>query len=160
MRDAYTWTRNRCTQARRCGLDFAALEDMALHFQRQYHRNIRDAKRRALEGVPRHYRQHLEGVAIPPAVEPIYGDSPTLCSGELTFNHDQGRLIHCLETFSPLPSIQDETPRDRSLPDALPVGKVTEHEIEVALMRMASWKAPGPAGLPVVVWQKVWSTVK
>lgn len=30
----------------------------------------------------------------------------------------------------------------------------------MALMRMASWKAPGPDGLPVVVWQQMWPTVK
>lgn len=27
-------------------------------------------------------------------------------------------------------------------------------------MRMASWKAPGPDALPVVVWQQMWPTVK
>lgn len=34
------------------------------------------------------------------------------------------------------------------------------HEIEEALTRMASWKAPGPDGLPVVMWQQIWPTVK
>jgi hypothetical protein len=33
-------------------------------------------------------------------------------------------------------------------------------EIETALTRMSSWKAPGPDGLPVVVWQQIWPTVK
>jgi hypothetical protein len=89
------------------------------------------------------------------------GTVSTLRSGDQTINDDQGKAHILLETFfPPLPNIQDEPPRDRSLPDALPMEMITEHEIEMALMRMASWKAPGPDGLPVVVWQQMWPTVK
>ncbi|KAI9036908.1 uncharacterized protein KD926_001223 [Aspergillus affinis] len=37
---------------------------------------------------------------------------------------------------------------------------ITEQEIKVAPMRMASWTASGPDALPVVMWQQVWPTVK
>ena len=52
LRDTYTWARNRRMQARRYGVDVAALEDTALYLRRQYHRAIRDAKRR-------HWREFL-----------------------------------------------------------------------------------------------------
>jgi len=89
------------------------------------------------------------------------GIVPTLRSGEQTINDDQGKAQALLETFfPPLPDVEDEPPRDRFLSDALPLEIITDHEIEVALVKMASWKAPGPDGLPVVVWQQVWPTVK
>ena len=66
------------------------------------------------------------------------GQVPTLRSGEQTVNDDQGKAHVLLETFfPPLPQIQDEPPRDRSLPDALPMEMLTEHEVEDALRRMA-----------------------
>ncbi|KAJ5091031.1 hypothetical protein N7532_009715 [Penicillium argentinense] len=118
LRNTYIWARNRCTQARRYGVDLTALEDTAL-------------------------------------------DSPYTALGDQTINDDQGKAHTLLRTFfPPPPNIQDEPPRDKSLPDALPMEMITEHEIEVALKRMASWKAPGPNALPVVVWQQIWPTVK
>ena len=161
LRDTYTWTRNQCTQARRYGSDCGALEDHALYLRRQYHRAIRDAKRL-------HWREFLANTDnvwkaaryLQPRDQSM-GQVPTLRSGEQTVNDDQGKAHVLLETFfPPLPQIQDEPPRDRSLPDALPMEMLTEHEIEDALRRMAPWKAPGPDGLPVVVWQQVWPTVK
>jgi hypothetical protein len=89
------------------------------------------------------------------------GIVPTLRSGDQTINDDQGKAHALLETFfPPLPNIQDESPGDRPLPGALPMETITPHEVEAALMRMASWKAPGPDALPVVVWQQIWPTVK
>jgi hypothetical protein len=89
------------------------------------------------------------------------GIVPTLHLGEQTISDDQGKAHALLETFfPPLPTIQDEPPRDHSLPDALPMELITEHEIETALMRMTPWKAPGPDALPVVVWQQTWPIVK
>ena len=37
---------------------------------------------------------------------------------------------------------------------------ITPHEIEAALTKMASWKAPGADALPVVMWPQIWPTVK
>ncbi|KAJ5556699.1 hypothetical protein N7494_000614 [Penicillium frequentans] len=161
LRDTYTWTRNQCTQARRYGSDCGALEDHALYLRRQNHRAIRDAKRL-------HWREFLANIDnvwkaaryLQPRDQTM-GQVPTLRSGEQTVNDDQGKAHVLLETFfPPLPQIQDEPPRDRPLPDALPMEMLTEHEIEDTLRRMAPWKAPGPDGLPVVVWQQVWPTVK
>ncbi|KAJ5117672.1 hypothetical protein N7448_011304 [Penicillium atrosanguineum] len=161
LRDTYTWTRNRSTQARRYGVDPAALEDTALCLRRRYHRAIRDAKRR-------HWREFLDNTDnIWKAVRYLQpGDQsmgivPTLRSGERTINDDQGKAHALLETFfPPLPIIQGGPRRDGSLPDALPMETITDHEIEMTLMRMAPWKAPGPDALPVVVWQQIWPTVK
>ncbi|KAJ5288337.1 hypothetical protein N7508_011112 [Penicillium antarcticum] len=161
LRDTYTWARNRRTQARRYGVDLAALDDTASYLRKQYHRAIRDAKRR-------HWREFLDNTdniwKAARYLQPgslSMGIVPTLRSGEQTINDDQGKAHALLETFfPPLPNVQDEPPRDRLLPDALPMETITKHEIEVALMRMASWKAPGPDALPVVVWQQMWPTVK
>jgi hypothetical protein len=62
--------------------------------------------------------------------------------------------------FPPLPNIPDKLQGEGQQPGALPMGTIAPHEIEAALMMMASWRAPGPDGLPVVVWQQVWPTVK
>ncbi|KAJ5215587.1 uncharacterized protein N7498_001994 [Penicillium cinerascens] len=151
LRDSYTWARNRCTQARRYGVDVAALEDTALYLRRQYHRAIRDAKRR-------HWREFLSNTDniwkaaryLQPGDHSM-GIVPTLRSGEQTISDDQGKAHALLETFfPPLPDIQDEPPRDRPQPDALPMEMITPNEIEAALKGMASWKAPGPDALPVV----------
>ena len=161
LRNSYTWARNRRTQARRYGVDLAALEDTASYLRKQYHRAIRDAKRR-------HWKEFLDNTEniwkaaryLQPGDQSM-GIVPTLRSGDQTINDDQGKAHALLETFfPPLPNIQDEPPRDRLLPDALPMETITPHEIEVALMRMAPWKAPGPDALPVVVWQQMWPTVK
>ncbi|KAJ5300187.1 hypothetical protein N7508_007430 [Penicillium antarcticum] len=161
LRDTYTSARNRCTQARRYGADFAALEDTALYLRRQYHRAIRDTKRRHWRGFLDNTDNIWKAARYLQPGDQSMGIVPTLRSGDQTINDDQGKAHILLETFfPPLPNIQDEPPRDRSLPDALPMEMITEHEIEMALMRMASWKAPGPDGLPVVVWQQMWPAVK
>ena len=161
LRDTYTWARNRRTQARRYGVDSAALEDTASYLRKQYHRAIRDAKRQ-------HWKEFLDNTDniwkaaryLQPGDHSM-GIVPTLRSGEQTINDDLGKAHALLETFfPPLPDIQDEQPRDRLLPDALPMETITKHAIEVALMRMASWKAPRPDALPVVVWQQIWPIVK
>lgn len=55
------------------------------------------------------------------------GIVPTLRSGEQTINDDQGKARVLLETFfPPLPNVQVESPRDRSLPDALPLEMITD----------------------------------
>lgn len=70
------------------------------------------------------------------------GIIPTLRSGERTINHDQDKAHALLETFiPPLRNIQHQSPRDRLLSNPLPMEMLIEHEIEVASMRMASWKA-------------------
>jgi hypothetical protein len=161
LRDTYTSARNRCTQARRYGADFAALEDTALYSRRQYHRAIRDTKRRHWRGFLDNTDNIWKAARYLQPEDQSMGIVPTLRSGDQTINDDQGKAHILLETFfPPLPNIQDEPPRDRSLPDALPMEMITEHEIEMALMRMVSWKAPGPDGLPVVVWQRMWPAVK
>ena len=161
LRDTYTWARNRRTQARRYGVDSAALEDTASYLRKQYHGAIRDAKRR-------HWKEFLDNTdniwkaarCLQPGDHSM-GIVPTLRLSEHTISDDQGKAHALLETFfPPLPNIQNEPPRDRLLPDALPMEMITRHEIEVALMRMAPWKAPGPDALPVAVWQQVWPTVK
>ena len=89
------------------------------------------------------------------------GTVPTLRSGDRRIHDDHGKAHALLETFfPPLPDIQDESPRGATQSEALPMETITPHEIEAALMKMASWKAPGPDGLPVVMWQQVWPTVK
>jgi hypothetical protein len=37
---------------------------------------------------------------------------------------------------------------------------ITAQEIETALIKISSWKAPELDGLPVVVWQQIWPTIK
>jgi hypothetical protein len=121
LRDTYTWARNRCTRAQRYGVDLAALEDTASYLRGQYHRAIRDTKRR-------HWREFLDNTDniwkaaryLQPGDRSM-GIVPTLRSGNRTINDDQGKAHALLETFfPPLPNIQDESPRDRPLPDALP----------------------------------------
>ena len=157
----YTGARNRCTRAHRYGLILPELEDTALHLRRRYHQAIRDAKRR-------HWKEFLSEVdniwKVARYLEPearTIGSIPALCSGGRTADDDQGKAQALLETFfPPLPSIQSESVEERPQADALPMEEIAPHEIETALMKMASWKAPGPDGLPAVVWQQVRPTVK
>lgn len=86
---------------------------------------------------------------------------PALRSTDGTINNDQGKAQALLETFfSPLPPLQSESAEDGPQLEGLPMEGIAPHEIEAALTRMAAWKAPGPDGLPVVVWQQIWPTVK
>ncbi|KAJ5264686.1 hypothetical protein N7505_007479 [Penicillium chrysogenum] len=101
LRDTYTWARNRCTQARRYGVDLTALEDTALCLRRQYHRAILDTKRR-------HWGEFLNDTDnmwkaaryLQPGDQSM-GIVPTLRSGDQTINDDQGKAHALLETFFP-----------------------------------------------------------
>jgi hypothetical protein len=160
-RDEYTWARNRCTRARRYGFILPDLEDAALHLRRQYHRAIRDAKRR-------HWKEFLDNTdniwKAARYLEPrerSFGMIPTLCTADRTIDDDQEKAKVLLEAFfPPLPDIQDAPQMYTQQSEPLPMEPITPHEIEIALMHMASWKAPGQDGLPVVVWQRVWLAVR
>lgn len=148
LRDMYTWARNRCTRAHRCGLILPKPEDTAWHLRRRYHQAIRDTKRR-------HWKEFLSEAnniwEVARYLEPGARAIPALCSGGRTTDDDQGKAQALLETsFPPLPSIQSESVEDRPQADALAMEAIAPYEIETALMRVASWKAPGPDGLPVV----------
>jgi hypothetical protein len=161
LRDTYTWARNRCTRARRYGFTLPELEDTAADLRRQYHQAIRDTKRR-------HWKEFLNNTdniwKAARYLEPgdrAMGTVPTLRANDRTIDEDQGKAQALLETFfPPLPPIRGESVEDGPQTEALPMEGITPHEIEGALTRMASWKAPGPDGLPVVVWQQIWPTVK
>ncbi|KAJ5215604.1 reverse transcriptase [Penicillium cinerascens] len=161
LRDTYTRARNRCTQSQRYGVTVAELEDTVSDLRRQYHRAIRDAKRH-------HWREFLNNSDniwkaaryLEPGERSI-GAIPTLRSNNQTFDNDQEKAYALLQAFfPPLPNILDEPQEERQQPDPLPMETIAPHEVEAALMKMAPWKAPGPDGLPAVVWQQIWSTVK
>jgi hypothetical protein len=93
--------------------------------------------------------------------ERSFGMIPTLCTADRTIDDDQEKAKVLLEAFfPPLPDIQDAPQMYTQQSEPLPMEPITPHEIEIALMHMASWKAPGQDGLPVVVWQRVWLAVR
>lgn len=137
------------------------LEDTASHLRRQYHRAIRDAKRR-------HWKEFLNNTDniwkaaryLEPGNRSIGMVSALSIEGR-TIDDDHGKAHALLEAFfPPLPSILDGPHEEPQQLAALPMETINSHEIEAALLKMASWKAPGPDGLPVVVWQRIWPIVK
>lgn len=86
---------------------------------------------------------------------------PTLHPADQAYDNDQEKAHALLQSFfPPLPNILYSPQEDTQQPDPLPMEMVTPHEVEAALMKMAPWKVPGPDGLPTVVWQQIWPTVK
>jgi hypothetical protein len=120
------------------------LEDAASHFQRQYHRAIRDAKRR-------HWKEFLDNTDnIWKAAQYLgpgkrsFGRIPTLKTDYQIFDNNQEKSWVLLEVFfPPLPDIRKEPQPFIQQPESLPMELITPQEIEVALMKMSSWKAPG-----------------
>jgi hypothetical protein len=61
--------------------------------------------------------------------------------------------------FPPLPdNIEDEGLRQQRAPVKIP--KLTMEEVERRLWETKSWKAPGEDGLPAIVWEQVWPSVR
>ncbi|KAJ5146657.1 hypothetical protein N7526_000009 [Penicillium atrosanguineum] len=78
-----------------------------------------------------------------------------------TIDDDHGKAHALLEAFfPPLPSILDGPHEEVQQLAPLHMETINAHETEAALLKMASWKAPGPDGLLVVVWQRIWPLVK
>ncbi|KAJ5819464.1 reverse transcriptase [Penicillium riverlandense] len=143
MRDEYTWTRNRCTQARRYGYVLTELEEAASYLRKQYQRKIRDAKRR-------HWKEFLDNTdniwKAARYLEPrdrVMGVIPTLRMAEQTIKDDREKANTLLQAFfPPLPDIPEAPPRDTPRREPLHMELVSPHEIKAALMKIASWKAP------------------
>ena len=161
LRDTYTRSRNRCTQSRRYAVTLTELEDTASDLRREYHRAIRDAKRRHWQEFLNNTDNIWKAARYLEPGERSVGIIPTLRSTDQTYNDDQEKAHALLQAFfPPLPNILDEPQEGRQRPDPLPMGTIAPHEVEAALKKMAPWKAPGPDGLPAVVWQQIWPTVK
>lgn len=90
-----------------------------------------------------------------PRITHIEGDGGKI----VTENHDIGQVL--LKSFfpaNPQPKLADthQPPTPVGLPSAL----ITEEETRQALFKAHPNKAPGPCGLPALVWQQLWPVVR
>jgi hypothetical protein len=152
LRDTYTRIWNRCTQSRRYGVTLTELEDTASDLRRQYHRAIRDAKRRYWQDFLNNNDNIWKAARYLEPGERSIGIIPALRSTDQTFSDDQGKAHALLQGFyPPLPNFLDEPQEERRRPDPLPMETIAPHEVEAALSSAESPRARWTPGSIVAI---------
>jgi hypothetical protein len=91
----------------------------------------------------------------------LQGVIPTLKTAHRIFDDDKEKSRVLLEVFFPLlPEMRKEPQMAMQQLVSLLVEPITLQEIELALIKMSSWKAPRQDRLPVAIWQQIWPAVK
>ena len=159
LRQAYTYWRNKARSFRRAQNFQPEIERQAKQKAKEYHDGIRARKKQ-------HWEDFLANTTnirkaskyLRPAQAGAFDKIPPLQRPDRTKAIDPIDQSEVLlqRFFPPLPvEIADE-------PNAAPtrpvyMGPVTDDEIKTAIFKA---KAPGPDGLPAVVWQQVWEAVQ
>jgi hypothetical protein len=157
LRKEWTKLRNRARATRRSGGYLEQTEDDAREASKRYHKAIRVQKKAHWEdflaedtniwSAARFLRPH-EGQAT-------FSKIPRLRTPEgMTTESKEGQAEELLRTFFPL--LPDDIEEDQLGPlrSPLPFTELGSQEIRTKIFEMGSWKAPGPDGLPAMVWKQ------
>lgn len=159
LRKSYTHLRNKARSLRRQGWRDVEVEEDAKQAKRVFHHTIRQQKKQ-------HWEDFLDDTAnvwtaakyIDPQPLSSFARVSTLRSPQGTTVHEDEQIADVLlEEFfppAPEPAIPEEDPG--LSPPQLPFEPLTMTEIQAAIFKASPNKAPGPDGLPMLVWRELW----
>ncbi|KAM3537420.1 hypothetical protein ARSEF1564_009660 [Beauveria bassiana] len=162
LRQVYTYWRNRARTVRRGGCTDPDLQNTAKAAAMQYHDAIRQQKKAHWENFLADNDNIWKAAKyLKSGKESAFGRVPRLIRADGTRTNSNAEQAEELLTtfFPPLPQ-QIEEEDERPTRTAVPMPDLTLEEVERQLMAAKPWKAPGKDGLPMVVWQKIWSVVQ
>jgi ribonuclease HI len=164
LRKDYTYWRNRARSARRSGTRNPNLETMSKEHKQRFYNTMRQQRKT-------HWQDFIADAKniwkvsryLDPTKGTAFSHIPSLQLRNQSVSTEPEIAEALLgEFFKPLP--QTTTPLEDTAAEVqqepLPMEEITEAEVHRAILSASPYKAPGMDDIPVIVWQKTWSSIK
>ena len=162
LRQAYTHWRNRARSQRRWGWKIPELEGRAKEAAKEFHDAIRKQKKAHWEDFVAESKNIWQVAKyVKPQDTAAFDKIPSLSrqDGSKTETNTEQAEELLKVFFPPLPIVTEKEP-DSPRGKELESPEITAEEVERAIFKASSWKAPGADGMPAMVWKQMWPAVK
>jgi ribonuclease HI/exonuclease III len=163
LRNAYTRARNAAVAMLRAGCPNRRLEQERRETKKLYHDTYRRQRRT-------NWKEFLDVTTniwkaakyLHPATSSNFGRIAALKKDPQDTSSRPEEVTTCEEIGSRLlhqfynQKANAPPPPEVTYPERLEWNEITKEEVHAAVKRLSPYKAPGPDGLPNVVWQKLW----
>ena len=159
LRNAYTRARNEAASTRRAGTPNTRLEATVKVARKTFHDTVRRQRRTCWkEFLGDNNNIWKAAKFLHPAQSSAFGRISVLKTDNGLAKTDQEISEELLSQFFSQTADVPELPQAREGRQH-PWEEITKEEVRDAVFRAKPFKAPGPDGLPPVVWQKLWPEV-
>jgi len=161
LRKDYSFWRNRARAERRAGRETRHTREMAEQFKKRFHDAIRNRRKTHwLEFLAEAENIWTVAKYMNANQSSNFAKIPTIKVGDTLHSSEEDIAHELLREFFPMPPQVIGTFSEGAEREEFPMEPITEDEIKKAVFSSSPHKAPGPDGLPAIVWQQLWPVLK